>query len=586
MKRNAAIYLRVSSERQAADNTVSIEQQEETCRKFCEAQGFVIIGVFVDKEKYIPPAQKDKPGKNKKVKRVEPSGTRVDRPGFQELLAQVESGDIDAVVAFDSSRIGRHLRVLGALANSLDLAKEKRNGREVAVWEADKNNSLTRLMLSIMITIAQEENETRVRRTRMGRKGTLDLGLWPSHRFYFGYRTIKAERGYRIEIDKEQAEIVRFIFTEALRNSVYQIRLALIAMGHKQPNNKVDWHLSCIQRILTHECYATGRAVWQLGNGFTYELEVPAIIELELFQAVQKALESRKAKSQGSLKVPALLHHLGYCSHCGHKLAVYTHNKYSYKVADGTRKYREFYGLPVYSYACPNRHYPEMGHSQIVWNGAKVDEELWRLIVDKVILNPDTILEQVNRRQENLQENHQGTEGAIERCDREIKAIQGGRQRLINQLDKGIIEEDEFEAVMIQRKKELKYWQEEKDRLIILRDEQKIVEDGLNVMINFLKHQESRLAYLDRPLKSLPLEEQLQVLIERREIVQAICERVFVHPGGILKVEGLVNTDRFLDTNDYRYRFLSFILTNEPFFQNEQMFDNLIRDDYNIAIIE
>jgi DNA invertase Pin-like site-specific DNA recombinase len=560
--KKAAIYLRVSSEQQAAEGTVSIEQQEEVCRRLCEAQGFSIAGVYVDKEKYKATLAP------KKGKPVQPSGTRTDRPGFQQLLAQVEAGDIDAIVAFDSSRIGRHLRVLGAVANSLDLANQRRNGRgEVAIWEADKNNSLNRLMLSIMITIAQEENETRVRRTRMGKIGTLERGLWPNQKFAFGYKLTKADRGYKIEVDEKQAAIVRFIFAEALNSSALQIRSILIARGYEQPErgNKLDWHLSYLQRILTNKAYI-GRAVWEFENGESVEVECPRIIEDDLFKAVQKAMETRKAKSQGALKIPALLHHIAYCAECGRRLSVHTYNKYSYKIASGERVYKEVRGLPVYQYVCNNRRYKEIEHSQIVWNGNKVDEELWRLVVDKVIKNPDEIKKQVALRQEELQQNHEDTEGSIERCEREIKALQDGRQRLINQLDKGIIEDDEFEAAMLQKKKQLKYWQEERGRLLTLRDEQKTVEDGLNVMVTFLKHLEARLADLDRPLKGLPTEEKMRIMTERQEIIQTICERVYIQPGGLMRIEGLIDTPQ---TDTYSsptigFDFLRFILVSTP----------------------
>jgi len=51
---------------------------------------------------------------------------------------------------------------LGILANSLDIAGVARNERgDVELWEANKKTSISRVMLGIVISIAQEENEIR-----------------------------------------------------------------------------------------------------------------------------------------------------------------------------------------------------------------------------------------------------------------------------------------------------------------------------------------------------------------------------------------------------------------------------------------
>jgi hypothetical protein len=63
----AAIYIRVSSERQA--DKVSPEAQEHDARELCERQDYIVTGVYRDTEKY-----------RANGRLVEPSGTRHDRP--------------------------------------------------------------------------------------------------------------------------------------------------------------------------------------------------------------------------------------------------------------------------------------------------------------------------------------------------------------------------------------------------------------------------------------------------------------------------------------------------------------------------
>lgn len=47
----AVLYARVSSERQASDDRISIEQQLADMKALCERQGWQITGIFSDKEK-------------------------------------------------------------------------------------------------------------------------------------------------------------------------------------------------------------------------------------------------------------------------------------------------------------------------------------------------------------------------------------------------------------------------------------------------------------------------------------------------------------------------------------------------------
>ena len=83
----AAIYVRVSSERQAGEDRVSVESQLADCEEHCRARGYIITGRFIDKDKY-----------RVKGKLVQPSGSRKDRPGYLQLLLAAQHGEVDVVV--------------------------------------------------------------------------------------------------------------------------------------------------------------------------------------------------------------------------------------------------------------------------------------------------------------------------------------------------------------------------------------------------------------------------------------------------------------------------------------------------------
>lgn len=90
MTKRAAIYVRVSSERQAGEDRVSPQSQLADCREHCEKRGYRIMAEISDIKKY-----------RSKGRLANPSGTRKDRPGYLELLRMARDGEIDVIVALE-----------------------------------------------------------------------------------------------------------------------------------------------------------------------------------------------------------------------------------------------------------------------------------------------------------------------------------------------------------------------------------------------------------------------------------------------------------------------------------------------------
>src|SRR5579859_4178536 len=107
----AVIYARVSSEEQAGEDKSSIPTQLTECRQLAGQLGWSVVGEFVDDRKY-------KVGQ----KMVEPSGTRADRPQWQKMLAALQSGKADALIAWHSSRLYRAYR---PMVDFLDVAEAR-----------------------------------------------------------------------------------------------------------------------------------------------------------------------------------------------------------------------------------------------------------------------------------------------------------------------------------------------------------------------------------------------------------------------------------------------------------------------------
>ena len=79
-----ALYVRVSSQEQVEG--YSIGEQTDRLKKYAEAMGWVIHKIYVD------------PGY---------SGGNIDRPGLNEMIRDVEAGEIDTVVVYKLDRLSR-----------------------------------------------------------------------------------------------------------------------------------------------------------------------------------------------------------------------------------------------------------------------------------------------------------------------------------------------------------------------------------------------------------------------------------------------------------------------------------------------
>ena len=79
----AAAYARYSTSNQTEN---SIEYQLTEIRKYCKAHDIVIVATFTDEAL---------------------SGTNMDRPGFQSMVASASRGEFEAVVIYDISRGSR-----------------------------------------------------------------------------------------------------------------------------------------------------------------------------------------------------------------------------------------------------------------------------------------------------------------------------------------------------------------------------------------------------------------------------------------------------------------------------------------------
>ena len=138
------------------------------------------------------------------------SGTSIkNRPGVQDVLRMAYAGEIDAVIAESTSRIGRDQEDRAYFRKRMEFC-----GVEIITVA---NGVVTDLLDGI--TAVFDSNQIRDLRqaVRRGQRGSIERGKTAGGRCY-GYAPVKGEPGMRVIVEAE-AEIVRRIFKQYLAGS-------------------------------------------------------------------------------------------------------------------------------------------------------------------------------------------------------------------------------------------------------------------------------------------------------------------------------------------------------------------------------
>lgn len=271
-----AIYTRKSLEDQFDREFNSIESQRDICAAYITCQEH--------RQWMRLPQSYDDAGQ---------SGASLHRPALQELLRDVEAGEIDIVVVYKIDRLTRSLADFIRLIGVLDHCHVK----FVSVTQSfDTSDSMGRLLLNILLTFAQFERELLADRIRdkvaaIKRRGKINGGHAP-----YGYDIIAR----RLVVNPIEAEHVRTIFrrylelgscsaltretkAKGVRAKVYVTRTGVVRGGGPASNGM-------LYHILKNPVYV-GRVPH---NGDSYPGEHEAIIDEATWEAAQTLVARRR----------------------------------------------------------------------------------------------------------------------------------------------------------------------------------------------------------------------------------------------------------------------------------------------------
>jgi site-specific DNA recombinase len=298
-----AIYTRKSTEEGLDQDFNSLDAQREAAEAYIHSQahaGWTCLSTRYDDGGY--------------------SGSNLDRPALQHLLADIQAGQIDCVLTHRVDRLSRSL---------LDFAKlmELFERHQVAFVSVTQNfnsgTSMGRLVLNVLLSFAQFERELIAERTRDKVAAARRKGKWSGGLPVLGYDVDARTR--KLVVNEEEAARVRAIF--ALYQEHQSLRPVVDELARR------GW---CTKQSLTRHGHVRGgrpftkSSLYQLLTNVTYVGQVryhqevhpgeqPALVELKVWQQVQALLAHNGGARRSAARNPsqALLQGLLRCRPCG-----------------------------------------------------------------------------------------------------------------------------------------------------------------------------------------------------------------------------------------------------------------------------
>lgn len=280
-KLRCAVYTRKSTEEGLDKEFNSLQAQRESCEAYIASQrseGWALVRDAYDDGGF--------------------SGGTLERPGLQQLLADIEEGLVDVVVVYKIDRLSRSLMDFSKLVEVFDRA----GVTFVSVTQSfNTTTSMGRLTLNILLSFAQFEREVIAERVRDKIRASRQKGMWMGGNVPFGYRV----ESRKLVVHEPDASVLRSIFERFVRiGSATVLARELRDEGVVAPSGK-PFDKGALYNLLNNRTYL-GLAVHK---GTAYPGEHAAIIDQELWDKVHAILtENARTRSASTrAQTPALL---------------------------------------------------------------------------------------------------------------------------------------------------------------------------------------------------------------------------------------------------------------------------------------
>jgi len=217
------IYTRFSPRRKAED-CLSCETQEQLCREYAEKKGYQVIEVYSDENM---------------------SGKDLDRPGLQDVLADLKRGEI--LLVYKRDRLARDLMISEFLRR--DILKKKAQIECVDGLNMDETDPTAVFICQIMDAFAEYERKLIAIRTSHAMRRHQKNGRKMSSQAPYGFII----DGDSLIPQEDEQKVIKMI-TSMSESGISQRKIVkYLNENFKEAARGKEWRLVTVQRIIKRE---------------------------------------------------------------------------------------------------------------------------------------------------------------------------------------------------------------------------------------------------------------------------------------------------------------------------------------------
>ena len=508
--KTAAIYARVSSDRQKEEQTIA--SQTAALIEHCRQEGYAVPAEWIFQDEGY-------------------SGATLIRPGLERVRDLAAEGQIENVLVYSPDRLSRKYAYQVLLVEEF-----ARHGVEVIFIRSPRASTPEEhLLVQFQGMIAEYERAQIAERTRRGKRYRAKTGLISVlSGAPYGYRYVKKTEttASYYEIMEPEAEVVRKVFECYTEVGLSLGAIARWLNDHEIPTRKQTsrWERSTIWAMLRNPAYM-GKACFgktesaprqrvtrplRQRGGFSprcsstrerprhewIEIAVPAIISEESFALAEERLEQNKRFSSRRTIEPTLLHGMLVCGECGYAY---------YRTSTRTSKRK------IYYYRCLGSDDYRHVNGRVCQNRPirqdYLDETIWKQVIE-LLEDPELIRQEIQRRLQEIQ-NSNPIKKRKEVLDREITRQQKSIEKLLDAYQEGLLELEELRSRLPNLRKRSESLQSELRSLEATTGDRQTLLRLADNMGNFLERLRSTADTLD--------------VIERQKILRLVVKEILIH---------------------------------------------------------
>ena len=492
---NVGIYIRLSQEdkdKKYESDSESVINQKELLRGYVKNNNFNLVKEYVD-DGY--------------------SGTDFERPGFQNMLEDINNKKINCVIVKDLSRLGRDHVMTGYYIETFFPENNIRFISILESYDSFKNQASNDSSTFIIACndYYSKQNSIKIRNVlNEKRKNGKFVGSLPC----FGYIRDPEDKGHLVP-NSETAPIVKNIFkwrADGIGPTEIANRLnkanVITPSGYKKTNyssrliDRDNWNISTVKKILCNRIY-TGDLVQHTQTKVNYKSKKKITLDEKLWIIVENTHEAlvdketfeyvnnlRKRNTRNykikTNREKRLLEGKLFCKECKNRLTVLYRKKQDYWSVNCNRYSRDPVRGRCYSHFYPYNYLEDQVLEQINKSISKLIKEL-----DIKELN-DEVVKSIHKETTNIDK-------IVKEFQIEKEKITSRLKTLYNDRCDGVISADTYKELASEFEKKLKQINEELENQNVKKYK---IKNKANILPDYTK-KIKKLLDLNKPKKEL-----------------------------------------------------------------------------------